>query len=185
MKTVRTLIAPVVIAALAITGITTAQAKADSSDVAKVIVGAIAITALANALDNSGGGGKAVTVKRYDGRVVNDNRYRDERRWRQDRRLRASAAQCLSNYRARHHRTRQLYDHRCLMRTTRALGTPPKQCAVRVVVRGGRNRVAYDPRCLERKGYWTRNAGRYDRYHDRRDGVVWDSRRNGHIYYGH
>jgi len=179
MKPFKTLIVPVIIASLAITGVSAAQAKADNNDVAKFIVGAVAIAAIANALDNS----KATDVssQSYSGRVV-DDRYRQDDRYAQpERRYRAAAAQCLETFRSSRG-PRDLYLGTCLTQRTQGLGSPRKECKVRVELRNGRSTTAYDPRCLDRTGFWTKKNRSDSQYYAPQP--RYDDRNSGHIVYG-
>jgi len=188
MKPFRTLIAPVVIAALAVTGVTAVEARAENNDLAKLLIGAVVVGAVVNAIDNNNKATVSQASDRsgYAGRVVEGSDRYGRDHGRQDYR-RALNSECLATYRSRHG-DRQLYDGWCLMRSNVKLHELPKSCAVRVVVRGGKNRVAYDPRCLTREGYWAWDQRRRDYRHGQYDGWVYDDRRgdhrDGHIDYG-
>ena len=187
MKLFRTLIAPVVIVAVAVTGITTAQARAEASDTAKVLMGLAAVGIIAHAIDkkrSSAAAEGAVTVTR-DSRIGRDDWRNDG--WRQDdwrspkyQKSRLLPGECLRPY-STDRGIQRLMGADCVARNTRHLAKLPKDCRVRVYTRQGRD-WAYGPRCLMQAGFriegvsprnddWRndRRRSESDRDYDRRD----------------
>ena len=170
MKPIRTFVTPVIIAALAVTGLSAVPARADSSDIAKLLVGIAAVAVVARAIDNNRKP-KATTSRHTISRdpVIirppqrNGNRHR-----------RVSFAlpeRCLTTYRGRN-RDRQLFSGRCLSRVDYRLAELPKRCEYIVSTRQGRGK-AYGPRCLARAGFYMVDGDR-NRRNDRPRHITYD-----------
>lgn len=173
MKPLRTLIGPVLIAALAITGVTAAQARAETSDLAKFLIGIAAFAAIASAIDNDANTQVSTTqtqdnyhgVRRYDHNKRYKQRY-------------ALPARCLRFFRTPRGDQR-LFSARCLERKTERLAKLPKDCRRTVLTRQGR-KWALAPRCLRRAGFYIvyprdRSYAGDRNYRDYRSGthIVW------------
>lgn len=155
--------AAVLSAALAISGLSAAPARADASSdrAAKLILGAIALYGVARSIDNNGN--RSVTVQRYgydqNNRYRQNNRYdqhsRDRDRYEREHRYdhgrrNVLPSQCLTVDRM-HRGARNVIAQRCLSRfgyRTRL----PRGCSVDFRDRNGRDE-AYDAACLLRNGY--------------------------------
>ena len=145
MKPIRTLVGPIIIAALVVTGVSTAQARAETSDLAKFLIGLAAVAAIASAVDNDANANttpSATTSRAYD-----DYRYsrRHHKRY-------ALPAACLRIYETRRGEAR-LFSPRCLERNTSKLAKLPKNCRRAVQTRRG-PKWAFSPRCLRRAGFF-------------------------------
>ena len=162
MKPLRTLITPVVMAALAVTSFTAAPARASNDDLAKLLIGLGAIAIIANSADGSKKS-SAVTYSTRSNRVVTlpeDRKPRYKKRY-------ALPKDCLRTYSARNG-DRKLYSGRCLDRLPYRLAKLPDACAYTVMGRKGVRGKAYGPRCMSRNGFHhvetiaqARNQGRH------------------------
>ena len=164
MKPLRTLITPIVMAAVAITGISTAPARAGDDDLAKLLIGLGAIAIIANSVDNK----KKTATVRYSSRNDRVVTIPDDRRYKKKTKIRyALPAECLRTYSARKG-DRRLYSGRCLSRLPYKLAKLPEACAYTVMGRKGVRGKAYGPRCLSKHGFHhvetvarARNQGRH------------------------
>ena len=170
MKPIRTLVAPVVITAMAFAGLSAAPARADQTeDIAKLLIGLGAVAIFANALDKkSDNDDRVVTRSRTNREVTRTNRHANER----DRRLKyALPRTCLRTYSAGR-KDKRLYSGRCLSRLPYNLAKLPKSCAY--TIKGSRNdrAKAYGPRCMYRNGFYQVKtvAGKHSRSNKKYDG---------------
>ncbi len=173
MKPLRTLIGPVLIAALVITGVSAAQARAETSDLAKFLIGIAALAAIASAIDNDSSA-QASTTQTQD-QYYGSRRYHDQRRYRKSFAL---PARCLRIFRTPRGE-RRLFSARCIDRNTERLAKLPKDCRRTVLTRQGRT-WALSPRCLRRAGFYIvqprdRSYAGDRNYRDYRSGthIVW------------
>lgn len=139
----RKFIATIVAAAITVTGISAAPARADE-DVVKIIIGAAAIYALSQAFENNN-----------EPRVSTTSPYRPQRVEprplpRRARRLAPIPARCLVRHNTHNGPVRMIGQH-CVNRHYRHVNRLPNSCRVsRNTYRGVRH--GYRPRCLRRAG---------------------------------
>lgn len=160
----RTFIAAILAAALAITGMTSAPARAGNDDIAKWIAGAAALAiigaAIADANDRDDRVVTRNTTRTFDDNPKNWHRQEKARGYGQghghghgnfrNQRF-ALPGKCLANAETRHGNVRG-FDRSCLMRNYQYVNSLPNECAVRA--RGEhRGRVVYHGRCLRQYGY--------------------------------
>lgn len=151
----RTFISIILAAAIAVTGMTAAPARADD-DTAKIIAGvaALAIIGAAIAEERKDRRRKAVTRNRGYGYNYDYNYGRhDNFNPRKRNRYLALPAACR-----RHFRTRggQVFGfgRRCLLNNYSSFNTLPHNCAGQFRLNNGRVRTIYGARCLKRHGYY-------------------------------
>lgn len=148
----RTFIASILIAALAVTGMTSAPARAGNDDVAKWIAGVVTLGIIGAAIADS---------NKRDNRVVSRNRgyghghgldshsghgrhgYQVDRRH-------LLPKHCRVRIRT-HNDDIRGYSRRCLLNNYAHFNTLPHECAVRT--RGNHGGVIYQRGCLKRYGY--------------------------------
>lgn len=158
----RTFIAAILSAAIALTGLTAAPARADSEDIAKWIAGAAALAIIGSAIANRDDDKRrrAVTRNRAYERDFDYDDYYDDDHDRYHRKHarkhkglhrnhRFLPARCHVREHSRYGRLNG-FDRRCLHRHYSHFNALPHQCAVRP---GTRSRVIYSDRCLYRHGY--------------------------------
>ncbi|TCP39823.1 hypothetical protein [Rhodovulum marinum] len=138
MTLTRTLIAPILAAAIALTPMTATPARADD-DIAKALLGALVLYGIAESID---------TDKRDNDRRA--DRGRDDRQgWQGAARSRAIPAQCVRTVETREG-PRRVAVERCLRRE--GVHRLPDRCEMPLRGRNG-GRDAYSLRCLERAGF--------------------------------
>ncbi len=179
MKPVRTLVTPVVAAALVFAGISAAPARANSNeDIAKFLIGLGAVAIIAKAIDQKSDSDSKATTRNYDrynNRVVTRSRsdrvvsVPDRKKKKKAKLSRALPASCLRTYSAGRN-DRRLYSGRCLSRLPYKLAKLPSDCAYTIKGRRGTIGKAYGPRCLSRNGFYraettTKNNRRQDNRH--------------------
>lgn len=152
MNPFQTMITPVVIAALAVTGLSAAPAKAENSDLAKLLIGLGAVAVIASAIDKNKKANAATVTTSRNGQVydTHDWQRRDDRP--SYRMSHALPANCLRTYDARHG-TRELFSGSCLDRVNYRLAELPRACGIPVVERNRKRDTAYAPQCLARYGF--------------------------------
>ncbi|WP_132541303.1 hypothetical protein [Rhodovulum euryhalinum] len=135
----RRLIAPLLAAALALTPMAAAPARADGEDIAKALLGAVVLYGIAEGLDSR---------DRKDNRRV-EQRHDDRRGWQDAHRGRTIPAQCIRTVQSRNG-TRQFVPEACLRRE--GVRRLPDHCAVSI---SGprRERDVYGLRCLQQSGF--------------------------------
>lgn len=144
----RKFIATIVAAAIAVTAVSSAPARADD-DFVKIIMGAAAIYALSQTLDND--------RPRYS--TVSRDRppaYRPGLHPRplpdRARRAKPIPANCLKYVESRRGDTVRLIGQRCLNRTYRHVNRLPEVCRTKVRTYNG-VRHGYKPRCVRKHGF--------------------------------
>lgn len=144
----RKFIAAIVTAAITVTAVSSAPARADEEDVLKFIFGAAALFAIANALDDN------------DARVSSTSPYRPVTRPEirprplPDRAYRAKPipARCLKYVESRKGNTVRLIGQKCVKRHYRHVHLLPDACRTKVKTDNGVRR-GYGPKCLRRQGF--------------------------------
>ena len=161
----RTLIAPVVIAALFFTGVYAAPVRAQDNDAAKVLAGLAALAVIGIAIDRRNDRREeeearqasrvytpAPVVRRDDYRH-HDNRYGQKKSKGKKRSVRyALPSRCLRTFETRRG-VRDLYGAGCLRRNNDRLASLPERCERRAFTNRG-TRLAYSPRCLSDAGFF-------------------------------
>jgi len=140
----KSFIAAVLAASLTITGFSTAPARADAEDIAKVLLGLAIIGGIAHAIDKDN---DAPDVSRRDPRP---RRHDDRRRIYRDTHTNLPA-NCLRSFETRRG-TRWGYGARCLNRRMHHVNLP-NRCERRGEARNGRSRIFYGERCLAQHGF--------------------------------
>ena len=153
MKPLRTLITPVVIAAVTIAGISAAPARAETSDLAKILLGIGAVAIIANASKKKKSS-TTTTSSSYSTKNSTIITYPPNSRPRSHaRKSYALPENCLYSYNA-HRGTRELYSGTCLSRLPYRLADLPSSCAYLVQNRHGVRSKAFGPKCLARSGFY-------------------------------
>lgn len=156
MTSLRTLITPVIIASLTITGLAAVPAKASSDDVARVLFGLGALAIIAKAVeDNQKSTVSTSYTKKNAPRVLRTDRTVTavEPRRPSKRAKYALPENCLRTYNAARGE-RKLYSGRCLDRLPYKLAKLPDACAFTIAGSRGNRGKAYGPRCMARNGFF-------------------------------
>ncbi|WP_294620033.1 hypothetical protein [uncultured Roseovarius sp.] len=167
----RKFITLIVAAAMAVTGLSAAPARADSEDVAKVIAGVAALAILGAAIADAKDDKDRVVTRNRD-HLRHDNRHRGHGRKLGHRHHRYDGARplpdrvkrkllpgaCRVQARVRHGRDIRGFGRRCLARNYSYVNSLPRNCETRVRGRHGHMRTIYRGRCLYRHGYREANA---------------------------
>ncbi|MBS9718040.1 hypothetical protein ACFFUT_07525 [Pseudohalocynthiibacter aestuariivivens] len=150
----KSFIAAILAVSLAITGVTATQAKADGSDIAKVLLGLAIVGGIAAAVDNNNDRRAAqhapATRDRYGDRYYNDGGIHQRNYRPQNRRRAVLPAQCLRTFQT-YNGPRDAFGARCLNRNAGNIRLP-NRCARQLNTPRGTRHV-YSARCLDRQGY--------------------------------
>lgn len=150
--TFRSFIALVLVAAMVVTGLTAAPARAGDND-AKIIAGAVALAVIGIAIANSNDRRDDYVVTRQRGYGYGHQpRHESRHKHRHKRHHKREAYGLPGGCRTRIHTNRgQMsgYGQQCLLRNYASFNALPHQCAVRVRGHG----LIYDGRCLRKFGY--------------------------------
>lgn len=145
----RKFIASIVAAAITVTAVSSAPARADD-DLVKIIIGAAAIYALSQTLDNDRP--RYGTVSRERPPVA----YRPDLTPRplpdRARKAKPIPARCLKYVESRKGNTVRLLGQRCLNRHYRHVHRLPERCQAKVRTYNG-VRYGYKPRCVRKHGF--------------------------------
>lgn len=158
--TSRQFIAVVVTAAIAITGFSSAPARAGQDDLNKALAALAGLAVLGVVIHNVREDDKKKRPRVVDRRYGPDDRHREEVRGGGDRKpsprrvnRKLLPQKCLRSVDGRHSEERlQLFGQRCLERNYRYSDSLPRKC-VRYFRTDGGTREGYGARCLKRKGY--------------------------------
>ena len=165
MKPLRTLITPIVISAIAVTGLTSLPARAETSDLAKLLIGIGAIAVVANAIDKNREKASSSAPSSAQRVVTLPSAKKKAKR-----RHYALPSSCLRTYSAARG-DRKLFSGNCLNRLDYKLAKLPNACAYTVQ---GHRRVlgkAYGPRCMAKHGFYTVHV----RPERNTDHIVWNN----------
>ena len=160
----RKFIATVLAASIAITGFSSAPARASDDNLAKFLFGAAALAIIGTAISNQDNDGSYTDnnrVDRRDGRQDHDRVVRprpvdrgdrDHSDRHRPRRVKALPSSCLRVFKNWDGRVRMM-GKRCLERRYDYVSSLPRACRVKVQTDVGKRR-GYQVRCLKKRGYF-------------------------------
>lgn len=157
----RTFISIILVAALAVTGLTSTPARAGNDDIAKWIAGAVALGIIGAAIaDRDRNDGAVTRYRNYDNRNYNKHRHYNDKRYYKNQRYKNKQrfnqhvlpGRCQRSFQTRRGQV-QGFGRNCLLNNYSSFNALPHKCAFKSRARDGRSRVIYSRYCLQQHGY--------------------------------